>query len=92
MRLGIDNEGVCPIVAKAIQKKFYLEDHLSKLVEPIKKQFKSSISYNLFARDMDLKWRGVFNNNVLTEAIQEDLTSIINSRQKEVENEDCYGW
>ena len=55
-RVGLDNEKEYPIVAKAIQNNFYMDDFV-KSVETRKKQLKSSINYKLFSHDMDLNRR-----------------------------------
>ena len=83
--LGLDNEKEYPIAAKAIQNNFYMDDFIKSVETPeeaieIFKQLPPLLSQHGFELK---KW--ISNNDAVTEAIPEDLKSISNTKQVEVE-------
>ena len=83
--MGLDNEEEYPTVAKAIQNNIYMDDFI-KLVETAEE------SIEVFNQQQPLisqygfevkKW--ISNNDAVTKAIPEDLKSISNTKQVEVE-------
>ena len=84
-RVGLDNEKEYPIAAKAIQNNFYMDDFI-KSVETTEKaiQVFSQIQPLLSQHGFQMK-KWISNNDAVTEAIQEDLKSISNTKQVEFE-------
>ena len=84
-RVGLDNEKEYPIAAKAIQNKFYMDDFIKSVETPegaieVFNQLQALLSQHGFELR---KW--VSNNDAVTEATPEDLKSISNTKQVEVE-------
>ena len=84
-RLGLDNEKEYPIAAKAIQNNFYMDDFIKSVEIPeeaieVFNQLQPLPSQHGFELK---KW--ISNNDAVTEAIPEDLKSISNTKQVEVE-------
>ena len=84
-RVGLDNEKECPIAAKAIQNNFYMEDFIKSVETPeeaiaVFNQIQPLLSQHGFELK---KW--ISNNDAVAEAIPEDLKSISNTKQVEVE-------
>ena len=84
-RVAIDNEDEFPIEAKRIQNIFYMNDFIKSVETPeeaikVFKQVQSLLSKHGFGLK---KW--ITNSDVVTNAIPEDLGSISNAKQVEVE-------
>ena len=84
-RRAIDNEDDFRIAAKTIQNNFYMEDFIKSVKSPeeaikVFKQLQPLLSKHGF----ELKKR-ITNSDVVTNAIPEDLRSISNTKQVEVE-------
>ena len=84
-RVAIDNEDEFPIAAKTIQNNFYMDDFIKSVEIPeeaikVFKQLQPLLSKDGFELK---KW--ITNSDVVTNAIPEDLRSIINTKQVEVE-------
>ena len=84
-RVGLDNEKEYPIAAKAIQNNFYMDDFIKSVETPeeaikVFNQLQPLLSQHGFELK---KW--ISNNDAVTEAIPEDLKSISNTKQVEVE-------
>ena len=84
-RVGLDNEEMYPIAAKAIQNNFYMDDFIKSVETPeeaieVFNQLQPLLSQHRFEQK---KW--ISNNDEVTEAIPEDLKSISNTKQVEVE-------
>ena len=84
-QIAVDNEDKLPIAAKTIQNNFYMEDFIKSVETPeeaikVFKQLQPLLSKHGFALK---KW--ITNSNVVTNAIPEDLRSISNTKQVEVE-------
>ena len=85
-RVGLDNEEEYPIATKAIQNNFYMDDFIKSVETPeeaIKKVF-NQLQPLLSQHGFELK-KWISNNDAVTEAIPEDLKSISNTKQVEVE-------
>ena len=83
--VGLDNEEMHPIAAKAIQNNFCMDDFIKSVETPeeaieVFNQLQPLLSQQGFELK---KWIG--NNDEVTEAIPEDLKSISNTKQVEVE-------
>ena len=83
--MGLDNEKENPIAAKAIQYNFYMDDFINSVETPeeaieVFNQQQPLLSHHRFELK---KW--ISNNDAVTEAIPEDLKSISNTKQAEVE-------
>ena len=84
-RVGLDNEKEYPISAKAIQNNFYMDDFIKSVETPeeaieVFNQLQPLLSQHGFELK---KW--ISNNDAVTKAIPEDLKSISNTKQVEVE-------
>ena len=84
-RVGLDNEKEYPIAAKAIQNNFYMDDIIKSVQTPeeaieVFNQLQPLLSQHGFELK---KW--ISNNDAVTRAIPEDLKSISNTKQVEVE-------
>ena len=84
-RVGLDNEEMYPIAEKAIENNFYMDDFIKSLETPeeaieVFNQLQPLLSQHGFELK---KW--ISNNDEVTEAIPEDLKSISNTKQVEVE-------
>ena len=84
-RVGLDNEEMYPISAKAIQNDFYMDDFIKSVETPeeaieVFNQLQPLLSQHGFELK---KW--ISNNDEVTEAIPEDLKWISNTKQVEVE-------
>ena len=84
-RVAIDNEDGFPSAAKTIQNKLYLDDFIKSVETPqeaikVFKQLQPLLSQHRFEMK---KW--ITNSDVVTNAIPEDLRSISNTKQVEVE-------
>ena len=84
-QVGLDNEKECPVVAKAIQNNFYMDDFIKPVETPeeaikVFNELQPLLSQNAFELK---KW--ISNNDAVTKAIPEDLKSISNTKQVEVE-------
>ena len=84
-RVGLDNEKDYPIAAKAIQNIFYMDDFIKSVETPeeaieVFNQLQPLLSRHGFELK---KW--ISNNDAVTKAIPEDLKSINNTKQVEVE-------
>ena len=83
--MGLDNEKEYPIAAKAIQNIFYMDNFIKSVETPEEaievfnqlQPLLSRLGYEF------KKW--ISNNDAVTEAIPEDLKSITNTKQVEVE-------
>ena len=84
-RVGLDNERENPIAAKAIQNNFYMDDFI-KSVETPEEAIKvfNQLQPLLSKHGFELK-KWISNNDAVAEAITEDLKSISNTKQVEVE-------
>ena len=84
-RVAIDNEDEFPIAAKLIQNNFYMDDFIesAKTPEEAVKVFKQ-LQHLLSKRGFELK-KWITNSDVVTTAIPEDLRSISNTKQVELE-------
>ena len=84
-RVGLDNEKEYPIAAKAIQNNFYMDDFI-KSVETSEEAIEvfNQLQPLLSRHGFELKKR-TSNNEAVTEAIPEDLKSISNTKQVELE-------
>ena len=83
--MGLDNEEEYPIAARAIQNNIYMDDFIKSLENPEEaiEEFKE-LQLLLSQHGFELKkWIG--NNYAVTEAIQEELKSINNTKQVEEE-------
>ena len=83
--MGLDNEKEHPIAAKAIQNNFYMDDFIKSVETPeeaieVFNQLQPLPSRHGFELK---KW--ISNDDAVTEAIPEDLKSISNTKQVEVE-------
>ena len=84
-RVGLDNEEKYPIAIKAIQNNFYSDDFIKSVENPeeaieVFNQLQPLLSQHGFELK---KW--ISNNDAVTEAIPDDLKSISNTTQVEVE-------
>ena len=84
-RVGLDNEKEYPIAAKAIQNIFYMDDFIKSVETPeeaieVFNQLQSLLPQHGFELK---KW--ISNDDAVTEAISEDLKSISNTKQVELE-------
>ena len=84
-RVGLDNQEEYPIAEKAIQNNLYMDDFIKSVETPeeaieVFNQLQPLLSQHGFALK---KW--ISNNDAVTEAIPEDLKSISNTKQVEVE-------
>ena len=84
-RMGLDNEKDYPIAAKALQNNFYIDDFIKSVETPeeaieVFNQLHTLLSQHGFELK---KW--ISNNDAVTKAIPEDLKSISNTKQVEVE-------
>ena len=84
-RVGLDNEEEYPIATKAIQNNFYMDDLIKSVETPeeairVFNQLQLLLSRLVF----ELK-KLISNNDAVTKAIPEDLKSISNTKQVEVE-------
>ena len=84
-RVGLDNEEEYPIATKAIQNDFYMDDFINSVETPeeaieVFNQLQPLLSRHGFELK---KW--ISNNDSVTKAIPEDLKSISNTKQVEVE-------
>ena len=84
-RVAIKNEDEFPIAAKTIQINFNMDDFIKSVKKPeeaitVFKQLQPLLSKHGFKRK---KW--ITNTDVVTNAIPEDLRSISNTKQLEVE-------
>ena len=84
-RVAIDNEDEFPIAAKTIQNKVYMDDFIKSVETPeeaikVFKQLQPLLSKHGFELR---KW--ITNSDVVTNAILEDLRSISNTKQVEIE-------
>ena len=85
-RVAIHNEDEFPIAAKTIQNNFYMDDFIKSVETPeeaikVFKQLQPLLSKHGFELK---KW--ITNSDVVTNAIPEDLRSISNTKQVEVEH------
>ena len=85
--MGLGNEEVYPIAAKAIQNNFYMDDSIKSVETPeeaieVFNQLQPLLSQHGFELK---KWISSNGNDAVTEAIPEDLKSISNTIQVEVE-------
>ena len=83
-RVGLDNEEMYPIAAKAIQNNFYMDDFIESVEtaeEAIEvfSQLRHLLSQNVFDRR---KW--ISNSDKFSEAIPVDMKSISNTKQVEM--------
>ena len=83
-RGGLDNEEEYSIAVKAIQNNFYKDDFI-KSVETLEEAIEDFNQLQpLLSHGFELK-KWISNNDAVTEAISEDLKSISNTKQVEVE-------
>ena len=84
-RVGLDNKREYPIATKVIQNNFYMDDFI-KSVETSEEAIEvfNQLQHLLSQRAFDLK-KWISNNGAVTEAISEDLKSISNTKQVDVE-------
>ena len=85
LKVGLDNEEEYPIAAKAIQNNFYMDDFIKsvKTTEEAIEVF-SQPQVLLSQHGFELK-KWISNNDAVNKAIPEDLKSISNRKQVEVE-------
>ena len=84
-QVGLDNEKEYPIAAKAIQNNFYMDDFIKSVEAPEEAiEVFNQLQPLLSRHGFELKKR-ISNNDALTKAIPEDLRSIRNKKQVEVE-------
>ena len=84
-RVGLDNERDYQIATKAIQNNFYMDDFI-KSVETLEEAIDifNQLQLLLSQHGLELnKW--ISNNDAVTESVPEDLKSISNTKQVEVE-------
>ena len=85
MRVGLDNEEQYPIATKAIQNNFYMDDFCKSVETPEEAiEVFNLLQLLLSQHGFELK-KWISNNDAVTEAIPEDLKSISNTKQVEVE-------
>ena len=83
--MGLDNEEKYPIAVKAIQNTFHMDDFIKSVETPeagfeVFNQLKPCLSQH---GSEPKKW--ISNNDAVTKAIPEDLKSISNTKQVEME-------
>ena len=84
-QVGLDNEEEYPIATKAIQNNFYMDDSI-KSVETSEKAIGVFNQLQPFLSRHGFELKKLYSNNVaVTKAIPEDLKSISNTKQVEVE-------
>ena len=84
-QVGLDNEEEYPIAAKAIQNNFYMDDFIKSVETPEEAiEFFNQLQLLPSQHGFQLK-KWVSNNDAVTESIPEDLKSISNTKQVEVE-------
>ena len=84
-RVGLDNEKEYPIAAKAIQNNFYMDDFIKSVeISEVAIEIFNQLQPLLSQHGFELK-KWISNNDAVTEAIPEDLKSISNTKQVEVE-------
>ena len=84
-RVGLDNKREYPIAKIAIQNNFYMDDFIRSVETPEEAiEVFNQLQHLLSQRGFDLK-KWISNNDAVTEAISEDLKSISNTKQVEVE-------
>ena len=84
-RVATNNEDEFPIAAKTIQNKFYMDDFIKSVETPeeaikVFEQLQPLLSKHGFELK---KW--ITNSDVVTNALPEDLRSISNTKQVEIE-------
>ena len=84
-RVGPDNEKEYPIAAKATQTNFYMDNFIKSVETPEEAiEVFNQLQFLLSQHGFDLK-KWISNNDAVTKAIPEDLKSISNTKQVEVE-------
>ena len=83
--MGLDNEKKCSTAAKAIENNVYRDDFIKSVENPDEAiDVFNQLQPNLSQHEFELmKW--ISNKDALTKAIAEDLKSIRNTKQVEVE-------
>ena len=85
MLSSVDNEEMYPIAAKTIQKNLYMDYFIESVEIPEEAiEVFSQLQPLLSQHGLELK-KWISNNNAVTEAISEDLKTISNRKQVEVE-------
>ena len=83
--VGLDNEREYPIAAKAIQNNFYMDDFIKSVETPEEaEEVFNQLQLLLSRHGFELK-KWISNNEAVTKAIPEDLKSISNTKQADVE-------
>ena len=83
--VGLDNEKEYPIAPKAIQNNFYMDDFIKSVETPEEAiEVFNQLQPLLSQHEFELK-KWISNNNAVTKAVPEDLKSIGNTKQVEVE-------
>ena len=84
-RVGLDDEEMYSIAAKAIQNNFYMDDFIKSVETPEEAiEVFNQLQLLLSQHGFELK-KWISNNDEVTEAIPEDLKSISNTKQVEME-------
>ena len=84
-RVGLDNEKEYLIAAKAIQNNFYVDDFIKSVETPDEAiEVFNQLQPHLWRHGFELK-KWISNNDAVTKAIPEDLKSVSNTKQVEVE-------
>ena len=85
MRVGLDNEKEYQIAAKTIQNNFYTDDFIKSVETPEEAiEVFNQLQLLLSQHSFELK-KWIRNNDAVTKAIPEDMKSISNTKQVEVE-------
>ena len=85
-RVGLDNEKEYPISTKAIQNNFYMDDFIKSVKTPEEAiEVFDQLQPLLSPHGFELK-KWISNNDAVTKAIPEDLKSINNANEVEVES------
>ena len=84
-RVGLDNEEEYPIATKAIQNNFYMNDFIKSVETPEEAIEVFNQLYPLLSQHVFELKKWISNDDAVTEAIPEDLKSISNTKQFEVE-------
>ena len=83
--MGLENEREYPIAAKAIQNSFYLDGFIKSVETPEEAiEVFNKLQPLLSRHEFQLK-KWISNNAAVTNAIREDLKSISNTKEVEVE-------
>ena len=83
--MGLDNEKVYPIAENSTQNKFYMDDFIKSVEIPEEAiEVFNQLQPLLSRQGFELK-KWLSNNDAVTKAISEDLKSISNTKEVELE-------